>query len=78
MTQQKIVDVTEFTQEQIANLVRVLDDLAITTLRIRYESVVPTTATLRENEILIFDDGAGTKRLYTITGEGNLGFVVLT
>jgi len=71
MTQQQGVDVTQFDQQQVANLQTTLEDMRANGLRIRYENVVPTTKTLQENEIVIYDDGTS-KNAYTITGEGNL------
>ena len=69
---QKPTEVTEFDSQQVANFQVIVDDLATNGMRIRYEGVVPTTSTLKENEALVYDDGAGTRRLYTITREGNL------
>jgi len=72
MTQQATTNITDFDQGQVANLQQALEDLKSEGLRIRYENVIPTVDTLKENETVIYDDGAGTRRLYTITREGNL------
>jgi hypothetical protein len=67
MTQQPDLDVTRFTQEQVANLQQTLENYKKDGLRIRYESVIPTIETIKENEIVVYDDGAGTQSLYTIS-----------
>ena len=77
MTQQPATSITSFDDHQVADLQIALDTLKAESLRIRYEDVVPTTSTLKENEIVVFDDGVN-KRIYTITRKGNLGFVTLT
>ena len=71
MTTRKM-DITRFDRSQVSNLQAVLDDMSINGARIRYEKVVPTTSTMSENEIVIYDNGSGTKIGYVVTREGNL------
>ena len=78
MTQQKPMDVTNLEEGQTAQLDNMLTDIYLKNATIRYVSDLPTISTVSQNEIVIYDDGAGTKRIYTITAKGNLGYVTLT
>jgi len=72
MTQQPNTSITGFEEDQVANIQSALDTMKAEGLRIRYEDVVPTIDTLKENECVVFDDDAGDRRLYSITRSGNL------
>jgi hypothetical protein len=78
MTQQPGTSITGFQPDQVANIQSALDTMKSEGLRIRYEDAIPTVETLKENEFVVYDDGAGTKRIYTITRKGNLGYITLT
>lgn len=54
----------------------VLDGIHRQATGIIYSKTVPTV--VPEGKIIIHDDGAGTKRIYFRTGEGNTGYVALT
>ena len=43
-----------------------------------YTDTVPTAATTPQGKMVIYDDGAGTKRIYYKTGKDNLGYITLT
>ena len=75
---QKPMDVTNLEEGQTAQLDHMMTDIYLKNATIRYVSDTPTTSTVSQNEIVIYDDGAGTKRIYTITAKGNLGYVTLT
>ncbi len=45
---------------------------------IMHTSVIPTAKTCPEGHVVIYDDGAGTKRLYLKTAKKNLGYIALT
>lgn len=47
-------------------------------ISIIYTSTLPTASTVPSGKLVIYDDGAGTKRIYVRTGKGNIGFVNLT
>jgi hypothetical protein len=72
------MDVTNMEEGQTAQLDSIMTDIYLKNATIRYVSSTPTTSTVRQNELVIYDDGAGTKRIYTITAKGNLGYVTLT
>ena len=44
----------------------------------QYTSVIPTASKVPNGKIVVFDDGAGDKRLYFKTGKNNLGYIALT
>jgi len=74
----KPTEITKVDQSQLANLNDLIDDLYSDKMTVRSTSVLPTTSTVSDNELIVYDDGLGTKRLYVITGKGNLGYVNLT
>jgi len=73
MTQGKPIELTgAMSEDQIRAIKQTVDELYEKKLTIRYDNDVPTTSDLSDNEISIYDDGAGTKAAYAITQEGNL------
>ena len=74
----KTLDVTEFTQSQVPVLATILDSIRRQAVTIKYMSSVPTASTVAAGEIVIYDNDAGTMRVYFLTGAGNLGYVALT
>lgn len=75
---EKPSDVVSFEKDQIPTLNMLLDTLFSKSLSSKNSSVLPTVETVAAGEIVIYDDGAGTKRLYVVTGKKNLGYVNLT
>ena len=55
-----------------------LEAVVAKAISVKHTSVLPTSSTVAEGELVIYDDDAGTKRLYVITGKKNLGYVTLT
>jgi len=55
-----------------------IQDIINTAAGWRYTDVLPTAGTVGWGEIVVYDDGAGTKRIYVRTGKNNIGFVGLT
>ena len=72
-----IDQVAEFNANGVAMLQKILDEIRAQTPAIRYVAVAPTTATIQLNEFVVMDDGAGTKKLFVRTAQGNLGEVTL-
>jgi hypothetical protein len=71
-------DVTNFTEDQIPVMGAMFDQLFDNAAGVKYTDELPTTKTVSEREVVVYDDGAGTKRLYFITAKKNLGYVTLT
>ena len=74
----KPIDVTSMDPSQTPGINAQVEQLYRESATIRYVSDEPTIKTVSQNELVIYDNGAGTKRLYTITAKGNLGYVILT
>ena len=70
--------ITAFDSQGLAMLQKILDTIRAETPPIRYTTTVPTAATTQLREFVVYDDGAGTKRIYVKTGQNNLGYVNLT
>lgn len=47
-------------------------------IKITLADDVPTTDTVPSGVVVVYDDGAGTKRLYVRTGKNNIGYINLT
>jgi hypothetical protein len=64
----------------LATLQKILDDNANQTEGTIYKggAVPPTADQVPLGKKIIYDDGAGTKRIYWKTAAGNLGFINLT
>lgn len=71
-------DITNFNESNLPVLGNIIDRICEQAAKIRYTSVLPTSATIHEGELVIYDNGGGIKRIYVITREGNLGYIVLT
>lgn len=71
-------DITKFDDTQVPMLRTMLDSLFNNASGVKYTDTVPTVKNVAQNDVVIYDDGAGTKRIYVITGKGNLGFINLT
>jgi hypothetical protein len=78
MIQRPVGDITEFNKEQLPVLTEALDSLFSGAAGIKYTDILPTVKTVSDREIVVYDDGAGTKRLYFVTAKGNLGYATLT
>ena len=78
MTIDKNASMTSMENSQVNTLNSILDNLHARALSFKSTSILPTATTVQEGELVVYDDGAGTKRLYVISAKGNLGFVALT
>ena len=56
----------------------ILNTIARDGMGVTTTNVVPTAATVQQGQAVIYDNGAGTKRIYVITHLGNLGYISLT
>ena len=74
----KTSEMTSLDNSQLPALNSILDGIRIQALSVKHTSKQPTVETVSEGQIVIYDDGAGTKKLYVVTGKGNLGYVSLT
>jgi len=74
-----IIDqVTGMDESNLPVLQKVIDDIRRQAAVVRLTSTLPTAKTVQQGEFVVYDDDAGTKRIYTKTGKGNLGWVALT
>lgn len=60
------------------HLEKILSDIHNKATGVLYTDTVPTAATTPQGKMVIYDDGAGTKRIYYKTGKDNLGYITLT
>ena len=74
----KTADVTSMDQSQVPVLNNILDGIRSQALSVKHTSKLPSVASVSEGQLVIYDDGAGTKRLYVVTAKKNLGYVTLT
>ena len=65
-------------EENLPILQKILEDNAERTEGTIYTDTTPTTDTVPVGRKVIYDDGAGTKRIYWKTGKNNLGYINLT
>lgn len=71
-------DITKFEDSQVAMLETMFNSIFNHAAGIQYTDQLPTLSSTSEREVIVYDDGAGIKRLYFVTGKGNLGYVNLT
>ena len=74
----KTADMTSLEKSQLPVLNSILDGIRTQAMSVKHTSTTPTVKTVQEGQVVIYDDGAGTKRLYVVTNKGNLGYVNLT
>lgn len=65
-------------EDSLPILQKILDDNAEKTEGTLFTNTLPTANTVPVGKKVIYDDGAGTKRIYWKTGKGNLGYITLT
>lgn len=75
---EKRVEITSMQEEQLPMLNAVIDDICKHAMSVKLTDVLPTVENTKEGELVIYDNDAGTKRLYVITNKKNLGYVNLT
>lgn len=71
-------DVVKFDELNVPVLGNIINKICDRAAAFRYTDIEPTVGTVHEGEIVVYDDGAGTKAIYVVTGQGNLGYVTLT
>lgn len=71
--QEKIPDL-----QNLPMMRKIIGNIQERAIEFLYTSTLPTVDTVPNGKFVVYDDGAGTKRLYVKTGRGNLGFVNLT
>lgn len=74
----KNADMTSMENSQVNTLNSILDSIRIQAMSVKMTGVLPTIKNVAEGQVVIYDDGAGTKRLYVVTAKKNLGFINLT
>lgn len=74
----KPCEMTSMGDNQLPVLNGILDEICSKALSVKHSSVLPTVLTVAEGELVIYDDGASTKRIYVVTGKKNLGYLNLT
>lgn len=72
MSLKKLLDVPEFTPENLPVLKEILERMAEEIQNVRYVSSSPTTSTLPMGEIQIEDDDAGTEKVHMRTAKDNI------
>lgn len=71
-------NITDMSEASLPTLQKMLSDNAEQTEGTIFTDTLPTTDTVPVGKKVVYDDGAGTKRIYWKTGQGNLGYIALT
>ena len=71
-------DIQKFDDANIPIMQQILDDIIEQSEGTIFTDTLPTTTTVPVGKKVVYDDGAGTKRIYYKTGKGNLGYISLT
>lgn len=74
----KTADMTSMEDSQLPILNSILDGIRIQAMTVKNTSKLPTIDSVSEGQVVIYDDGAGTKRIYVVTAKKNLGYITLT
>lgn len=74
----KTSDMTSMENTQLPILNSILDGIRSQALSVKNTSELPTVNSVSEGQLVIYDNGSGTKRMYVVTAKGNLGYVNLT
>lgn len=74
----KPMDLTSMEEGNLPQLNEIIGKICTDAASIKYTSTLPTVDTVAEGQVVIYDDNAGTKRIYVITAKKNLGYVALT
>jgi hypothetical protein len=64
--------------EDHGTLTKILSDIHQQALGVIYTDTLPTIDSTPFGKLVVYDDGAGTKRMYLRTGKSNLAYVGLT
>jgi hypothetical protein len=71
-----MIELEKIANTELPTLRKLFESISQQAVEFLYTDTVPTTVPV--GKFIIYDDGAGTKRLYVKTGKGNIGFVNLT
>lgn len=74
----KPLDMTSMNDSQLNVLNEIIGSICTKAAGVTHTSVVPTVETVSEGQLVIYDNGSGTKRIYVVTGKKNLGYITLT
>ena len=72
----EIYKLSELSPENLNVIHKVFSSIYEQAVGIEYVSSVPTEVPY--GKLVVYDNGAGTKRLYVKTGKGNIGYITLT
>jgi hypothetical protein len=72
MSVNKLYDVTQFGEENLTVLRRILDQVSHDALTFKFTDKVPTVSTVNFHEVVLYDNGKGARRMCVKTGKGNL------
>ena len=77
MSIDKTADIVSMENDQLPTLRGILNNIQTQALSVKNTSILPTIKNVSEGQIVIYDDGAGTKRMYVVTAKKNLGYINL-
>ena len=72
MSIKKVYDVTQFKGDNLAVLRTVLDQISHDALTFKFTDKVPTVDNVGMHEVVLYDDGAGNRRMCVKSGKKNL------
>ena len=75
---EKTGSMTSMDNSQTNTLNSIIENIQSQALSIKHTNTLPTVKTVSEGQLVVYDDDAGTKRLYVVTQKKNLGYVTLT
>ena len=75
---EKTGSMTSMDNSQTNTLNSIIENIQSQALSIKHTNILPTVKTVSEGQLVVYDDDAGTKRLYVVTQKKNLGYVTLT
>ena len=75
---QKPAEITSLGNDSIPVMNEIISHICNKASTIKYTSKLPVITNVAEGEIVVYDNGSGTKRLYFVTGKKNLGYINLT
>ena len=71
-------EITSLGNESVPVINSIISHICDKATSIKYTSILPTITTVAEGEIVVYDNNAGTKRIYFVTGKKNIGYINLT
>ena len=74
----KPMEMTSLDNHQVSALNSIIGSICDNAAGVVHTDKMPTVNNVPEGTFTIYDDGAGTKRIYVVTKKGNLGYLDLT